>query len=100
MILITLIAQLNVEHRETAVTAAQKMSAHALAEPGCLDYRFWISDHDPDTVLLLERWESQEALDTHMATPQLAEFSAAFVPALAGGVEATKYQIATSGPLF
>jgi hypothetical protein len=35
-----------------------------------------------------------------MATPQLAEFAAALGPALAGGMEAIKHEVASSGPLF
>jgi quinol monooxygenase YgiN len=100
MILITLKAKLFAEHRDSALAAAHTMSAHSLAEPGCLDYRFWISTEDPSAILLLEQWADQAALDAHMAAPQLAEFAAALGPALDGGMEATKFEVASSGPLF
>jgi quinol monooxygenase YgiN len=100
MILITLKAKLLAEHRDSALAAAQAMSAHSLTEAGCLDYRFWISSEDPHSVLLLEQWRDQAALDAHMAQPQLAEFAAALGPALDGGMEAIKFEVASSGPLF
>jgi quinol monooxygenase YgiN len=100
MIMITLTAKLLAEHRETALAAAKKMSAQSLTEPGCLDYRFWISTEDPNSILLLEQWQDQDALNTHMAQPALAEFAAALGSALDGGMEAIKHEVASSGPLF
>jgi quinol monooxygenase YgiN len=100
MIIITLKAKLNAEHRESAISAAKTMSAHALTESGCIDYRFWVSVDDQASILLLEQWEDQASLDAHMAGPQLGEFAAALGPALDGGMEATKHEVASSGPLF
>jgi quinol monooxygenase YgiN len=37
-----------------------------LAEPGCQKYDFFRSEDDPDLVLLLENWASEEALAVHM----------------------------------
>jgi quinol monooxygenase YgiN len=100
MILITLKAKLREEHRDSALAAAHAMSAHAMTEPGCIDYRFWLSSTDPASLLLLEQWEDQRALDAHMAAPQLGEFAAAIGPAIDGAMEATKFEIAEASPLF
>jgi quinol monooxygenase YgiN len=100
MIIITLKARLNAEHRDAAIAAAKVMSEHSLSEPGCIDYRFWVSVDDPSSVLLLEQWQDQAALDAHMAGPQLTEFATALGPALEGGMEAMKHEVASSGPLF
>jgi quinol monooxygenase YgiN len=43
-----------------------KLHEKTLAEPGCRKYDFFRSEDDPDLVLLLENWESEEALQTHM----------------------------------
>jgi quinol monooxygenase YgiN len=32
--------------------------------------------NDPDTVLLIDTWESQEALDIHLASPMMATIAA------------------------
>jgi quinol monooxygenase YgiN len=100
VILITGKAQLRAEHRDALIEAANVMSAASMAEPGCIDYRFWVSTTDPHTVLLLEEWEDQASLDAHLTQPHLAEFGAALGPALDGGFAVTKHEVASSGPLF
>ncbi|MBX3443745.1 MAG: antibiotic biosynthesis monooxygenase [Planctomyces sp.] len=35
------------------------------AEPGCLRFEVYHSENDPRTFLLVERWESDAALDVH-----------------------------------
>jgi quinol monooxygenase YgiN len=99
MILITGRARLHVEHRDRALAAASKMSVESLAEPGCIDYRFWISPDDPNSVLLLEQWEDQAALDAHLAGPGLPGFAKEFGTALDGGFDLTRFEISASGPL-
>jgi hypothetical protein len=37
------------------------------AEAGCLEYTFGADPIDPSRVVLFERWESQAALDAHIA---------------------------------
>jgi quinol monooxygenase YgiN len=44
----------------------KKVHEKTLAEPGCQIYDFFRSEDDPDLVLLLENWASEEALQTHM----------------------------------
>ncbi len=34
-------------------------------EPGCLRFEVYHSNNDPTKFLLMERWESQDALDKH-----------------------------------
>ena len=34
-------------------------------EKGNLGYRYYVSLEDPETVLLVDQWENQEALDLH-----------------------------------
>lgn len=40
-------------------------------EPGNLGYDYFISISDPETVLLIDSWESQEAIDAHHASPMM-----------------------------
>ena len=37
------------------------------AEAGCLEYAFCADPLEPGRVVLVERWESEEALDAHLA---------------------------------
>ena len=46
------------------------------AEPGNLRYEYYWSLDDPETVLLIDSWESQAALDAHHASPMMAQLAA------------------------
>lgn len=43
------------------------------AENGNLKYHYYFPMEDAETVLLIDSWESQEALDRHHATPMMQE---------------------------
>lgn len=46
------------------------------AEEGNLRYEYYQSLDDPETILLIDSWENQEALDKHHATPMMATIAA------------------------
>lgn len=46
------------------------------AESGCLRYEYFLPLEDSETVLLIDSWESQEALDAHHASPLMAKIAA------------------------
>lgn len=46
------------------------------AEEGNLRYEYFQSLDDPETILLIDSWASQEALDVHHATPMMAIIAA------------------------
>ena len=46
------------------------------AETGNVRYEYYLSMQDADTVLLIDAWESQEALDRHHASPMMATIAA------------------------
>lgn len=41
------------------------------AEAGNIRYEYFFPMKDPDTVLLIDAWESQEAIDMHHASPMM-----------------------------
>lgn len=43
------------------------------AEWGNLRYEYFLPLEDPETVLLIDSWESQEAIDAHHASPMMAK---------------------------
>ena len=64
-----------------AAAFAREMQESGIAERirkfrGCLGYEYFISLSDPETVLLIDRWEDQKALDTYHASPIMAEVAA------------------------
>ncbi len=45
------------------------------AEKGNLRYDYFIPMADPETILLIDSWESQEALDAHHASPMMEQIA-------------------------
>ena len=41
------------------------------AEKGNLRYEYYLSIDDPETVLLIDSWENQEAIDAHHVSPMM-----------------------------
>ena len=63
-----------------ALKFAQEMETSGTAElirqePGNLRYQYFTPFDDPETVLLIDSWESQEAIDVHHASPMMAEIA-------------------------
>ena len=46
------------------------------AEEGNIRYEYYVPLNDSETVLLIDAWESQEALDVHHASPMMATIAA------------------------
>ena len=46
------------------------------AEPGNLRYEYFLPMDDPETVLLIDSWADQAALDAHHASPMMARIAA------------------------
>ena len=44
-------------------------------EEGNLKYEYFFPMDDPETVLLIDRWESEEALDEHHKSPMMKEIA-------------------------
>ena len=78
---------------QTLTPLAQKMAEETLKEPGCIEYAFSVDLSDPGLVRIFEKWESQEDLDKHFATPHMATFQAGLANADVKGVEAKIYDI-------
>lgn len=51
-------------------------AARIKKEEGNLGYEYYFSVSDPETVLLVDRWRDQKALDAHHASPMMGEILA------------------------
>ncbi len=59
---------------------AEEMTASGIvdairAEAGNLRYEYYFSLEDPETVLLVDSWEDQAAIDAHHASPVMAQIT-------------------------
>ena len=46
------------------------------AEEGNLRYQYFLPLNDPETVLLIDSWRDQEAIDAHHQSPMMSELAA------------------------
>ncbi len=46
------------------------------AEEGNLRYQYFLPMNDPETVLLIDSWRDQSAIDAHHASPMMAQLAA------------------------
>jgi quinol monooxygenase YgiN len=88
---ITLLAELTFAAPvgEIVLGELEKLVSAVRLEPGCIAYAAHTQATDPRRVAFYERWESQAALDAHMAAPALTAFLAVIGPRLAGAPELT-----------
>ena len=54
--------------------AMAKMVAASRAEAGCNEYRYGVCTTEPNTFLVLESWESFDALEKNFATLHMHEW--------------------------
>ena len=60
---------------------AEEMTARGVvdairAEEGNLRYAYFFPMEDPETVLLIDQWRDQAAIDVHHASPMMAQIAA------------------------
>jgi quinol monooxygenase YgiN len=55
------------DDREAFLAERHEMMRRSRGEDGCLEYTFAADPLDAGAVILFERWESQVALDAHLA---------------------------------
>lgn len=68
---------------EALVTALLEIVPSVEQEPGCIAYVPHISRERPETVVMYEVWESQDALDAHAQGKNLTSLAARFDDLLA-----------------
>ena len=60
--------------RDTIVEISQELIETTLSEEGNIEYQL-LQSTDDDTLTFVEKWETPEALQKHMASPHFQSFS-------------------------
>jgi quinol monooxygenase YgiN len=81
------------ERRDEAVRAALAMAEATRKEEGCSTYQFSSDLADPDTILIFEEWESEEALARHFQTAHMRVFREQIAGLLAAPPVIKRYSI-------
>ncbi len=77
MLLISGRIEIDPEHRERLVDAAQTMMSHSAAEDGCIEYTITAALGQPQFFHIFEQWVDQAALDAHFASAHMGAFQKA-----------------------
>lgn len=72
-----------------AATAMRRMIEASRAEDGCLEYGYAQDVLEPGLIHVREVWRDRAALDSHFATPHLAQWRAIW-PALGIGARSLR----------
>lgn len=77
MLLVSGTIVMNPEKVDRARALVRPLMEQTRKEPGCIAYDFSVALDDPGRLRLHEEWESEEAIDAHVASPHLAAFMGA-----------------------
>jgi len=74
--MIAVIAKIPVqpEKKQEALDAVKTLMSHVAKEEGTLFYSVNVSEEDPNTLVMIERYRDRDALDAHGSTPHFKEF--------------------------
>jgi quinol monooxygenase YgiN len=85
--------------RQELVRVGQAIASASREEEGCISYRVYEDTERANDFVVVEEWESQEALDRHFRTPHVAEFMRALPAAIAGPPDVKFHSVAHSTDL-
>jgi quinol monooxygenase YgiN len=71
-VVVVAIAKSKEGRAEEARALMSEVAAESRKEEGCIAYDLHVDKNDDDRIVLLERWESQDALDHHFTLPHTA----------------------------
>ena len=76
--MISIIAKIPVKEEKLneAIEAFKQLIAEVAKEEGTLSYTLNVSQKDPYTLVMLERYKDKESLTAHSSTPHFKAFSA------------------------
>lgn len=89
--MIALVAKIPIREGKVdeAIEAIKALMVHVAKEEGTLMYTLNRDKSDPNTLIFLERYKDQAALDAHSSTPHFKEFFAKSAEFIAGRLEMT-----------
>ncbi len=99
MIAISARIELNPDHVEDFMEAVPDVVNETLKEPGCTRYAMARDICEPHAIWISEEWDSEESLNTHLASPHVARFLERLAPLEIRSMEARKYQVSSVGPM-
>ncbi len=88
------------EQMEAAMTAAKPLIEGALTQEGIMDYDWCPDPLTPGRIRVFERWESQQALETHFNNHWYQDMRVALAQFGIRGADVLKYRIDATEPVY
>ena len=82
--------------RDEALALMRRMSLASRAETGCISYEFYVGLTNPNKLLLLQEWETVDALQEHFQTQHMEDFLKVLPSVLDGDVLTRRYEVRNS----
>ncbi|ALE06770.1 antibiotic biosynthesis monooxygenase [Arthrobacter sp. ERGS1:01] len=82
--------------RRDELVAHLTARSEKLRQLGCLAYEVGVNDQQPDTVFVIELWESAEAHQSSLAAPEVQAAIAAARPLLSGEFGGFRFEVVGS----
>lgn len=93
MLLVTAKITAKTGQRNRIIENAKNLVESTRKEPGCISYDLYSSTEDENILLVLEKWENQEALDIHLETDHFLAFGQDCEDLLAEEMDVTIYPV-------
>ncbi|MEF8808721.1 putative quinol monooxygenase [Natronomonas sp.] len=81
------------DSREEALERVEELAVESRAEDGVIDYRVTTDIEDTDTIRVIEQYEDDDAVETHMSSDHFEAFQAAIASCLAGEPELYRFDV-------
>ena len=79
--------------KDKIISKAQNLIASTRLESGCISYDLFADTEDNDILLMLEKWENQDVLSSHMQTEHFKSFNEAIENIMAKEVDIVVYSV-------
>ena len=74
MVELVLVVEVKEGYLETVKEQIKILSQKTVQEAGCILYRAYFSTNNENTICFVEQWETQEAIDQHLASDHIKEY--------------------------
>lgn len=93
MLIVIGTARVDPTRRDAFIAATTAITVATRSDDGCQSYGFYADLTDPDTVLGVEIWRDQSALDAHMEHTHTHEFMSAVPGLIVGEPEMSTHEV-------
>jgi quinol monooxygenase YgiN len=77
--------------KDNIISKSQDLIDSSRLDPGNISYNLYAGTEDEDLLIMLEQWESSQALDAHMQTEHFKAFGRAIENIVAEEMDITVY---------